>query len=125
MLFEAWKQIPKPSNASDFYKAGVESINEAHDNLLAEMYSSSDESQVITTDTFAQASVRHLATVKALAQMEGGLVPAFDLMMLLVRTCWHDPDARKSMSGDGDSEEPFLELDTQLHETRPTSSHFR
>jgi hypothetical protein len=114
MLVEAWKQIPKPPNASDLYKTEVELVNKAHNTLLEKVYSRSNESQGITTDTFAQASVRHLDTVKALAEMESGLVPAFDLVMLLAKTCWNDPDARKSMSGDGDSEEPFLELHTQL-----------
>jgi hypothetical protein len=46
--------------------------------------------------------------------MEGGLIPAFDLMMLIAKTCWYDPDMGKKMSGYGDSEEPFLDLDAQL-----------
>jgi hypothetical protein len=112
-LSEAVKQIPKPPSTLDIYKTGVEAVERTHQTLLDKVYTAKN-SEGITTDTFAQASLRHLDTVRVLEQMEGGLIPAFDLMMLVARTCWCDPDMGKQMSGYGDSEEPFLDLDAQL-----------
>jgi hypothetical protein len=113
-LFEARKLIPKPPSALDIYETTVESVKKEHDTLLYKVYSKSWDSEDITTGTFAQAVVRHLDNVKSLARMEGGLVPAFDLMMQLAYTCWYEPGTTNFTSESGDSDEPFQKLDVQL-----------
>jgi hypothetical protein len=52
--------------------------------MLGKVHAEDSDSEGLeetTTDTFAQASVHHLNTVRILEQMKDGLIPAFALMM--------------------------------------------
>jgi hypothetical protein len=117
MLSEALKQIPKSPSASEIYKTGVEAVKQTYQTMLGKVHAEDSDSvglEETTTDTFAQASIHHLNTVRILEQMKDGLIPAFALMMRVADTCWCDPETTNKMCGYGDSEGPFFELDTQL-----------
>jgi hypothetical protein len=103
----AFRSLKVDTEASEcFDETTVESVKKEHDTLLYKVYSKSWDSEDITTGTFAQAAVRHLDTVKSLARMEGGLVPAFELMMQLAYTCWYEFGTTNVASESGDSDEP-------------------
>ncbi|KAH0290946.1 hypothetical protein M436DRAFT_34961 [Aureobasidium namibiae CBS 147.97] len=72
------------------------------------------DSRAITTDSYAKMSLGHLKPVKELDEMDGGLVPAFNLMLYVADASHTDCDATPKMSGYGDSGAPFGLLDMQL-----------
>jgi hypothetical protein len=119
-LSEARKHLPKPLSTSQVYKAGVEAAKKTRRTLLDRVHAINPNSDEITTDTFAKASVHHLDTVRALEKMKNGLISAWALMMLIAETCWCNPAKTTKMCGFGDSEEPSW-LDRQgTHGRRET-----
>lgn len=74
------------------------------------------DSRKVTTDSYAKMSLKHLEPVKKLEEMDGGLVPAFNLMLYVADASHTDCDVTAHMSGYGDSEAPFGLLDVQLLE---------
>ena len=73
-------------------------------------------SRKVTTDTYAKMSLRHLEPVKELEKVDGGLVPAFNLMLYVADASHTDSDITGNMSGYCDSGAPFGFLDNQLLE---------
>lgn len=71
-------------------------------------------SRAITTDTYADKSLKHLEPVKELEKRDGGLVSAFNLMLYVADASHADCNTSVKMCGYGDSEEPFGILDAQL-----------
>ncbi|CAD0081781.1 unnamed protein product [Aureobasidium vineae] len=59
-------------------------------------------------------SLKHLKPVQVLEKMDGGLVAAFNLTMYIADASHTACDTTSKMSGYGDSEAPFAELDEQL-----------
>jgi hypothetical protein len=113
-LSEALKKIPKPRGTYNIYKSGAEAVNQTYQMLLGKVYDEVSVNAEVTTDTFAKASLGHLDTVNQLDRMHNGLIPAFDLMMLISETCWCDRDMRYRMMGYGYSSDVFVILDAQL-----------
>ncbi|CAD0106130.1 unnamed protein product [Aureobasidium uvarum] len=104
----------KGSTVNKLYKDSVKAI-EAHLKILdGKVRKMSPNSRAISTDTYAQTSLKHLKPVKELEKMDGGLVAAFNLAMYVADASHTDCDTTSKMSGYGDSEAPFAELDEQL-----------
>lgn len=76
----------------------------------------SPNSRAISTDTYADKSLKFLKPVKELEKMDGGLVPAFNLAMYVAEASHTNCDTTSKMSGYGESEYPFGVLDEQILE---------
>jgi len=111
------KATAKKALAVDkLYNNSIKKIEAAIKTLDGRILKMGPDSNRVTTDSYAKMSLRHLKSVKELDQMDGGLVPAFNLMLYVADASHTDCDTTGGMSGFGDSEAPFDLLDMQLLE---------
>jgi hypothetical protein len=96
------------------YKDSTKAIEAALKVLDGKVRKLGPNTRAITTDTYAKGSLKHLKPVKELEKMDGGLIPAFNLMLYVADASHNDCDTTVKMCGYGDSEAPFGVLDAQL-----------
>jgi len=106
----------KASTVDKLYNNSIKKIEAAIKTLDGRVLKMGPDSNRVTTDSYAKMSERHLKSVKELDEIDGGLVPAFNLMLYVADASHTDCDTTGGMSGFGDSEAPFGDLDMQLLE---------
>jgi hypothetical protein len=97
-----------------FYKDSIKAIEAILKDLDSKVRKQGPNSRAITTDTYAKKSVAHLKSVEKLEKMDGGLVPAFILMLYVTDASHNDCETTVKMCGFGDSEAPFGVSDARL-----------
>lgn len=88
----------KGPTVNELYRDSVKAI-EAHLKVLdGKVRRMSPNSRAISTDTYAEKSLKFLKPVKELGDMGGGLVPAFNLAMYVADASHTDCDTTVNMS---------------------------
>jgi hypothetical protein len=111
----ATKKAPasKGPTVAKFYKDSIKAIEADLKALDAQVRKLGPNTREITTDTYADKSLDHLKSVEELEKVDGGLSPAFNLMLYVADASHNDCQTTVKMSGFGDSEEPFGILDAR------------